>query len=414
MMSVRLLTGDPGPSHDRYFVQVGLELVEHDLELAGVECAERRNVGRIDDDGAALLHVGDCRLGQAIGHRAVAEQLVAHHADPRALQPVGIERACVVARRMGRGFRRGRIVCIRLRRCTPSMAAASATVRAIGPAVSWLCEIGTMPVRLTSPTVGLMPDERVALRAGQTIEPSVSVPMAAAARFAATAAPDPELEPRRVAIERVGILRLPAAPAPAAGRVRRPEVRPLAQVRLAEDHRAGGAQPRRPRTHRAAPATPSSASDPAVVFMRSAVAMLSLIRIGMPCSGPRGPGALRSASSSSAIGERVRIELDHAAAAPGVEFGGDLVEPAGAVERQVGAFGEVLAQQAVGVLVGAALPGAVWVAEVDRQPGGFGDLGVQGHFAALVPGQGAAQDLGDLGDLGRHRVGQGGRGAITG
>ena len=54
------------------------------------------------------------------------------------------------------------------------------------------------------------------------------------------------------------------------------------------------------------------------------------------------------------------------------------------------------------------------VAEVDRQPGGLGDLGVQGHFAALVPGQRAAQDLGDVGDLDRHRVGQGGRGAVIG
>src|SRR3954454_2039040 len=75
-----------------------------------------------------------------------------------------------------------------------SSAAASATVRVIGPAVSWLCAIGTMPMRLRSPTVGLMPT-RPLLVDGETIEPSVSVPTAAAARFAAIAAPDPELEP---------------------------------------------------------------------------------------------------------------------------------------------------------------------------------------------------------------------------
>ena len=46
---------------------------------------------------------------------------------------------------------------------------------------------------------------------------------------------------------------------------------------------------------------PFSASDPAVVVMRSAVAILSFSRIGMPCSGPRGPLLLRSASSRSAI-----------------------------------------------------------------------------------------------------------------
>ena len=75
-----------------------------------------------------------------------------------------------------------------------STAAASATVRAIGPAVSWLCAIGMMPARLTSPTVGLMPT-RPQLDDGQTIEPSVSVPIAAAQKLAAAATPEPELDP---------------------------------------------------------------------------------------------------------------------------------------------------------------------------------------------------------------------------
>ena len=34
-----------------------------------------------------------------------------------------------------------------------------ATVRAIGPAVSWEREIGTMPAARTRPTVGLMPTQ---------------------------------------------------------------------------------------------------------------------------------------------------------------------------------------------------------------------------------------------------------------
>src|SRR5436305_15244331 len=76
----------------------------------------------------------------------------------------------------------------------PSRTTASATVRAIGPAVSWLCAIGTMPVRLIKPTVGLIPT-RASLFDGETIDPSVSVPTAAAHRFAAAATPDPELDP---------------------------------------------------------------------------------------------------------------------------------------------------------------------------------------------------------------------------
>src|SRR5690606_40789708 len=75
-----------------------------------------------------------------------------------------------------------------------SSRAASATERASGPAVSWLWLIGTMCVRLTSPTVGLKPTIPLTL-AGQVIEPSVSVPIAAHARPAATAAPLPDDEP---------------------------------------------------------------------------------------------------------------------------------------------------------------------------------------------------------------------------
>ena len=44
-------------------------------------------------------------------------------------------------------------------------------------------------------------------------------------------------------------------------------------------------------------------------------------------------------------------------AGPVVEFLGDRVEVVFRVDAQVGAFGEVLAQQSVRVLVGAALPG---------------------------------------------------------
>ena len=49
-------------------------------------------------------------------------------------------------------------------------------------------------LRLTSPTVGLMPtSEHVA--DGLTIDPLVSEPIAAAQKLAATAAAEPELEP---------------------------------------------------------------------------------------------------------------------------------------------------------------------------------------------------------------------------
>src|ERR1700679_1120143 len=58
-----------------------------------------------------------------------------------------------------------------------SRTAASATETAIGPAVSWTGDSGTMPVLLTRPAVGLMPTTPQALDGG-TIQTSVSVPTA--------------------------------------------------------------------------------------------------------------------------------------------------------------------------------------------------------------------------------------------
>src|ERR1041384_5457362 len=57
--------------------------------------------------------------------------------------------------------------------------------------------MGMIPLRLNKPSVGLIPTIPFVWE-GQMIEPSVSVPTAAAHRFAATAAPEPEDEPQAV------------------------------------------------------------------------------------------------------------------------------------------------------------------------------------------------------------------------
>src|SRR5512142_2701936 len=64
----------------------------------------------------------------------------------------------------------------------------------MGPAVSCVWEMGTMPLRLTRPTVGFSPTMPQEL-AGEVMEPSVSVPTAMAHKLAATAAAEPELDP---------------------------------------------------------------------------------------------------------------------------------------------------------------------------------------------------------------------------
>jgi hypothetical protein len=75
-----------------------------------------------------------------------------------------------------------------------SSVAASVTVRAMGPAVSWKTTRGDMPARLISPGVTRTPT-RLQKLAGKRIEPPVSSPMPTVARFAATAAAVPALDP---------------------------------------------------------------------------------------------------------------------------------------------------------------------------------------------------------------------------
>src|SRR2546429_622757 len=75
------------------------------------------------------------------------------------------------------------------------VATASATVRACGPTVSCVWEIGTTPPRLTMPIVGLIPTTAFTF-AGQTMLPSVSLPRLTAVKLEAAAAAEPELEPQ--------------------------------------------------------------------------------------------------------------------------------------------------------------------------------------------------------------------------
>ena len=148
---------------------------------------------------------------------------------------------------------------------TESSTAASATVRVIGPAVSWLCEIGTMPKRLMRPSVGLMPTSAL-LFDGDTIDPSVSVPIAIAARLAAVATPDPELEPDGLRSSAYGLRVSPPRP-----------LQPLDECvdrKLAHSLRlvlprinAPAARSFATRKASAGAIDPSSASDPAVVCM---------------------------------------------------------------------------------------------------------------------------------------------------
>src|SRR5271154_1058496 len=69
---------------------------------------------------------------------------------------------------------------------------------------------------------------------------------------------------------------------------------------------------------------------------------------------------------------------------PAVETIGHGVEVILTVDREVSALGQILAQQAVGVLAGTALPGAVRVAEVDLHACRGAEFLVPRHLLALV------------------------------
>ena len=96
-----------------------------------------------------------------------------------------------------------------------------------------------------------------------------------------------------------------------------------------------------------------------------------------------------------------------------VERGSDRGEVVGAVSGEVGSFREVLPQEAVGVLVAAALPRALRVTEIHLQASVDLQLSVPCHLGALVPGERPAQLSGQR----RDRSGDGvtdGVGAVTG
>src|SRR5438270_13439947 len=89
--------------------------------------------------------------------------------------------------------------------------AASAPFRVCGPTVSWVCEIGPTPARLTRPTVGLIPTTPFSF-AGQTMLPSVSVPIETAVKFDEAAAADPELDPQGLRSIAYGLWHWPPRP----------------------------------------------------------------------------------------------------------------------------------------------------------------------------------------------------------
>ena len=60
-------------------------------------------------------------------------------------------------------------------------------------------------------------------------------------------------------------------------------------------------------------------------------------------------------------------------------------------QREISAFGQILAQQAIGIFITAALPWAVRICKLNLHAGVGRDFGVTGHFTALVMRHGFQQ-----------------------
>src|SRR3990170_715128 len=71
----------------------------------------------------------------------------------------------------------------------------------------------------------------------------------------------------------------------------------------------------------------------------------------------------------------------------GIQFPGNRVQFLLSEAAQVTALGQVLPQQAIGVLVDAPLPGTVRIGKVYRHPGSFSQPLMRRHFPALIVSQ---------------------------
>ena len=248
------------------------------------------------------LHVGDRRLGERDRRRGCSR--TAGCGRRRCARPSGRSASSDARVVGGVPWRRARPASPRSsgsrRSSRPAGPRRRPTVRAIGPAVSWLCAIGTMPLRLTQPERRLDADEAVVVRRRHDRAVGLGA------------------DRRRPRGSRRSRRRIPSSSRTGCDRARTDSSsgrrgRSSRSVECVERKFAHSLRFVLPRM--TAPAsrsrattnasfgglTPASASEPAVVIMRSAVAMLSLSRTGMPCSGPRTRPLLRSASRRSAI-----------------------------------------------------------------------------------------------------------------
>src|SRR3954451_4094702 len=137
-------------------------------------------------------------------------------------------------------------------------------------------------------------------------------------------------------------------------------------------------------------ATPNTSRRPSVFTPTAIITATETIRVDS--SGRRNTAYV--SCSEELVQSLGRCSPAQGLSRPAVEGDRHGCKVLGAVHAEGGALGKVLAQQPVGVLVRATLPGAVRVADVDRHASLDPELGVLGHFRSLIPRQRLSQLLG--------------------
>ena len=197
--------------------------------------------GNVDERGAGLRHGRQRVLEGGVGVRAEALE-VSRHTDARAAKPVGVEELRVVRRDQvavggGRGVARVRRP-LRDRCEHRGRVGDRAGVRA--HRVLRVADRDHSAPACQADR-GLDADDAVHARRAHDAAVGLTADAdGAEVRRCCRAAAGARAA--RVAVERVGVVALASPSRPAAGGEERAEVRPLAEGRLAQDHRAGGAE----------------------------------------------------------------------------------------------------------------------------------------------------------------------------
>ena len=231
-----------GTRNRKIRVQIGLELIQQHFQFGFVEFPDGRDLHGIHDHRTFALHHLEKRSHQR-RDRVVEIEKFPDHSDARPSQAAAIEKVHVVRLRFPSRTLRRRIRWIdprhggqQNRRIRHRAANRSCRILAVRDGNN------SRPAHQSQRRL----DAHHSIRRRRTYDRAVRLRAHRdGAKIRSHRRARPGTRSARIAIERIRAARLPAAPAPSARRMVRAKIRPLAQVRLAQNHGSGFAQPLR-------------------------------------------------------------------------------------------------------------------------------------------------------------------------